>query len=619
MNAATQALRTFAMIALVAAATLGGAAFAPGEARAETRTLDIYFTHTKQRKKITFKRNGKYVKSGLRQLNRILRDHRRKEATKMDPKLFDLVWEIYKEAGGRKPIHVISGYRSPKTNAMLRRRGRKTARKSQHMRGKAIDWMIPGVKVSKLRAVAMRQHGGGVGYYRNSFIHTDTARVRHWPRMSRRQLAKVFPKGRTIHVPSNGKPLRGYKVALANLKKGLRYDGRRKRYKSDGNSKTLLARIFRRDDTNDEQETVEEVAPTKVEAKVPANRPAPAAPETVVAARGTDLFAADAKKARERAVELEAPTRIARAIVPALRPGTAAAPAPTLVAAVDPARPGVRPAAALSGTPAALESFSVAELRARRAAASTPAIAYASPDAAAPGEAAAEALAAGRPIVPAPVPAAERTLAPAAPATQLAMVEPTAPQRNIESLNARIRSSFAGRPARAQAGSEGRPPVSERLAAIQPAPLRRPSAPRIDEGIVTAALAPNRPTPAERAASVRELTEAVKRRLPAAPRFRQERKGGVTFVRLTGKDRAIPFQIGNLYGSSVKTWATARTTRRGLFATLRAPLYRKATNLPAPNAVYAVGFGKAKRQRTDSFSGSSMLKVSFQELASLSR
>ena len=156
-------------------------------ASAETRTLRMYYTHTKESITVTYKKNGRYVKSGLRKLNRFLRDFRRNEPTRMDPKLFDLVWEVYRKSGSRKPIHVISGYRSPRTNKMLRRRGRKVARKSQHTRGKALDFFLPDVSVTKLRALGLKAHVGGVGYYRRSFVHLDTGRVRHWTRMSRRQ------------------------------------------------------------------------------------------------------------------------------------------------------------------------------------------------------------------------------------------------------------------------------------------------------------------------------------------------------------------------------------------------------------------------------------------------
>ncbi|MCW2306123.1 uncharacterized protein YcbK (DUF882 family) [Rhodobium gokarnense] len=194
-----------------------------GSAFAETRALTLYNTHTHERATITFKKNGRYVASGLRDLNRFLRDWRRNESIKMDPRLFDLIWSVYQRTGTSKPIHVVSGYRSPATNNMLRRRSRGVAKFSQHTLGKAMDFFIPGVKSSKIRVIGLQQQVGGVGYYPRShskFIHLDTGRVRHWPRMTRRQLVQVFPNGNTLHVPSDGKPLPGYKTALARAKSG---------------------------------------------------------------------------------------------------------------------------------------------------------------------------------------------------------------------------------------------------------------------------------------------------------------------------------------------------------------------------------------------------------------
>ncbi|MEP1934088.1 MAG: DUF882 domain-containing protein [Roseibium sp.] len=192
-------------------------------AQAETRTLKLYNTHTKERVSIAFKKNGRYIPGGLREANRFLRDWRRNEIIKMDPELLDLIWEVYKKVGGREHVYVVSSYRSPATNNMLRKRSKGVARNSQHTLGKAMDFYIPGVNLAKLRAAGLRKHVGGVGYYPRSgspFVHMDTGRVRHWPRMSRSQLVKVFPKGRTLHVPSDGKPLKGYKVALAQAKSG---------------------------------------------------------------------------------------------------------------------------------------------------------------------------------------------------------------------------------------------------------------------------------------------------------------------------------------------------------------------------------------------------------------
>ncbi|WP_460081717.1 DUF882 domain-containing protein [Roseibium sp. LAB1] len=192
-------------------------------AQAETRTLKLYNTHTKERVSITFKKNGRYLPDGLREANRFLRDWRRNEMTKIDPELLDLVWEVYQKVGASQPIHVVSSYRSPATNNMLRKRSSGVAKNSQHTLGKAMDYFIPGVKLATLRATGLRKEVGGVGYYPRSgspFVHMDTGSVRHWPRMSRSELARVFPDGKTLHIPSDGKPMSGYKVALAESKSG---------------------------------------------------------------------------------------------------------------------------------------------------------------------------------------------------------------------------------------------------------------------------------------------------------------------------------------------------------------------------------------------------------------
>jgi uncharacterized protein YcbK (DUF882 family) len=194
-------------------------------AQAETRTLKLYFVHTKERAEITFKRNGRYDQAGLKKINMFLRDWRRNEPTKMDPRLLDLVWETYRAAGASDYIHVVSAYRSPATNSMLRKRSKGVANKSQHMLGKAMDFYIPGVSLKKLRDTGLKMQVGGVGYYPRSgspFVHLDVGSVRHWPRMSRQELAAVFPNGKTLHVPSDGKPLPGFEQALAS------YESRKK-------------------------------------------------------------------------------------------------------------------------------------------------------------------------------------------------------------------------------------------------------------------------------------------------------------------------------------------------------------------------------------------------------
>ncbi|WP_425290622.1 DUF882 domain-containing protein [Devosia lucknowensis] len=191
---------------------------------ASERALYLYYTHTKETARIVFKRNGQYVQSGLNELNQFLRDWRQNEPANMDPRLFDLVWEVYQEVGGTQPINVVSAYRSPKTNAMLAANSSGVADNSQHMRGTAMDFFIPGVPLARLRATAMKKQVGGVGYYPTSsspFVHLDTGSVRAWPRMTRAQLQEVFPDGRTMHLPTDGKPLsqEGYQVAMAEWKR----------------------------------------------------------------------------------------------------------------------------------------------------------------------------------------------------------------------------------------------------------------------------------------------------------------------------------------------------------------------------------------------------------------
>src|SRR5207253_2804770 len=125
-----------------------------------------------------------------------LRDWRENKTIAMDPHLIDLLWEVYRELETTEPIWVVCGYRSPSTNAMLRRRSQGVAKFSQHMLGKAMDFYIPGVPLEKLREAGLRAQRGGVGFYPSSnFVHLDTGSVRHWPRMPEAQLARVIAKG----------------------------------------------------------------------------------------------------------------------------------------------------------------------------------------------------------------------------------------------------------------------------------------------------------------------------------------------------------------------------------------------------------------------------------------
>ena len=185
-------------------------------ANGDTRTLTFHHTHTDESITITYKRDGRYDEDALKKLNWFMRDWRREESTKMDPHLFDVVWEVYRDVGARSAIEVVCGYRSPATNSMLRSRSRGVAQFSQHTVGRAIDLFIPDVSLSTIRDAGLRLQRGGVGFYPTSgspFVHLDTASVRHWPRLSREQLARVFPNGKTVHLPADGRPLSGYDVA----------------------------------------------------------------------------------------------------------------------------------------------------------------------------------------------------------------------------------------------------------------------------------------------------------------------------------------------------------------------------------------------------------------------
>jgi uncharacterized protein YcbK (DUF882 family) len=198
----------------------GSRALQNAVAEGDTRTISLHHIHTDEDITITYKRDGRYDDAALEKLNWFLRDWRKAEQTKMDPHLIDLVWEVQREAGNKAPIWVVCGYRSPQTNAMLRHRSAGVARFSQHMLGRAMDFYIPGVPLEEIRAMGLRLARGGVGFYPTSgspFVHMDTGSVRMWPRMTREQLVRVFPDGKTVQIPTDGKPLQGYALALAEI------------------------------------------------------------------------------------------------------------------------------------------------------------------------------------------------------------------------------------------------------------------------------------------------------------------------------------------------------------------------------------------------------------------
>ena len=136
--------------------------------------------HTGERFAGTYRDSGGYVDTAIEDLNHVLRDHRSGEVYTIDPALFDWMVSLRDRLGGDE-FHIISGYRSPNTNAAMRRQGRGVAKRSYHMKGQAIDLRLPGVATLDLRERAREDGLGGVGYYaRSDFVHLDTGRVRFW-------------------------------------------------------------------------------------------------------------------------------------------------------------------------------------------------------------------------------------------------------------------------------------------------------------------------------------------------------------------------------------------------------------------------------------------------------
>ena len=153
-------------------------------AKAPERVLSFFNTHTGERLKAAYCTGGAYQPDALRDLNYILRDFRANEIKPIDPRVFDLLSELGGTLETDQPFHIISGYRSPQTNAMLRERGGTAtgvASHSLHMVGQAIDIRVPGVQLESLRNAAKSLKIGGVGFYPDlNFVHVDVGRVRYW-------------------------------------------------------------------------------------------------------------------------------------------------------------------------------------------------------------------------------------------------------------------------------------------------------------------------------------------------------------------------------------------------------------------------------------------------------
>lgn len=172
--------RSFLKASLVLASSVPLIGKAASAAPAE-RKLSLYNTHTGESLNRVFWAEGQFVPDALQDINKVLRDHRNNAVAIIDPQLLLLLDQVNAKMGSSNTLHIISGYRSPQSNALLGATTTGVATHSMHMDGKAIDIRMPGRNLAQVRKAAMSLRGGGVGYYPDSqFVHMDTGRLRSW-------------------------------------------------------------------------------------------------------------------------------------------------------------------------------------------------------------------------------------------------------------------------------------------------------------------------------------------------------------------------------------------------------------------------------------------------------
>ncbi len=175
-------------MALRAAVGLIASAALPVSARAAklTRTLSgrelsLVNLHTGEKLKAEYWHGGEYIPDALRAISFVLRDYRNNKIHPIEPGLLDVIHILHGRVGAVGAFNVISGYRSPESNAMMHEASAGVAAHSLHMDGMAIDIRLPGIRLAGLKNAAMRLGAGGVGYYpTDDFVHVDVGRVRHW-------------------------------------------------------------------------------------------------------------------------------------------------------------------------------------------------------------------------------------------------------------------------------------------------------------------------------------------------------------------------------------------------------------------------------------------------------
>jgi len=167
-----------ALLAAVPGPLRAGVLSAEGQ---RERTLAFDCLHTGESGRLVYWSQGRYLPEGLAAIDRLLRDHRSDDVLPIDPALLDLLHEVHRRLDSRAPFQLISGYRSPATNEMLRRQGHGVARRSQHLLGKAVDVRLADRDTDQLRRAGLALGRGGVGSYPAAgFVHFDTGRPRQW-------------------------------------------------------------------------------------------------------------------------------------------------------------------------------------------------------------------------------------------------------------------------------------------------------------------------------------------------------------------------------------------------------------------------------------------------------
>ncbi len=495
------------------------------------------------------------------------------------------------------------------------------------MKGRALDFFLPDVSVKKLRSLGLRAHAGGVGYYSGSFIHLDTGSIRHWPKMSRRQLAKVFPRGRTVHIPGDGKPMAGYRYAAARIKKRGKKGSATLLASASPSSRSggsgLLKRIFGggADETGDREALIasrrskskKQTARTKTAAS-PAKATKPGGPQLP----GVITAGVPAGQP-EKPVQPKIPVIPRKVATPKLRPNIKLAGAAEVLVAsasngskesiagtVASSRfdgttgtvPVQKPPTkvngqrfALAATPELTATQKVAEVLAQKSVLPVKRPVFSPAD-----------------IRPGKSPATEHVkLAMLEPDRKITRQDTTFSQQMPSAIKilkegftipvkAPVRTAYA--PVEKPAGT-GR--VDAAFAALAPSTQQAVSVPKLKPAVhASRSLAKVVPSP-------RQLNSLMVDKKTARPEANAIKASRITSIYMSPPT----LLLGDLDGTAVAAWAVSRSTRTGRSAVLTAPKYFGVLQ-NVPESIIDRGFDQtAKINRTNRFSGQAIRRIAF--------